>query len=56
MLLLLAAGLDTKAIAARLGLKPGTVKSHLEHVYQKLGVVGQGRGAAVAAARARGLL
>ena len=53
---LLAAGLGTKAMAARLGLKPGTIKSHLEHLYQKLGVVGRGRGAAVAAARARGLL
>jgi DNA-binding NarL/FixJ family response regulator/two-component sensor histidine kinase len=56
VLRLLALGLDTKAIAARLSLKPGTVKSHLEHVYQKLGVVGQGRGAALAAARARGLI
>ncbi|MGI8586337.1 MAG: response regulator [Chloroflexia bacterium] len=56
VLRLLADGLGTKAIAARLGLGPGTVKSHLQHIYEKLLVVGQGRGAAVAAARARGLL
>ncbi|HMA32994.1 MAG TPA: hybrid sensor histidine kinase/response regulator transcription factor [Chloroflexia bacterium] len=56
VLRLLAEGLGTKAIAARLGLGPGTVKSHLEHLYQKLRVVGQGRGAALAAARAQGLL
>ena len=53
---LLAEGLGTKAIAARLGLGAGTVKSHLEHLYAKLHVVGQGRGAAVAAARQHGLL
>jgi DNA-binding NarL/FixJ family response regulator len=56
VLRLLAGGLGTKAIAAELGLGAGTVKSHLEHVYQKLRVVGQGRGAAVAAARRYGLL
>ncbi len=56
VLRLLAEGLGTKAIAARLGLGAGTVKSHLEHLYAKLHVVGQGRGAAVAAARQYGLL
>lgn len=56
VLRLLAAGLGTKAIAVRLGLGAGTVKSHLEHLYGKLHVVGQGRGAAVAAARQHGLL
>ncbi|HUS17236.1 MAG TPA: LuxR C-terminal-related transcriptional regulator [Chloroflexia bacterium] len=56
VLRLLADGLGTKAIATQLGLGPGTVKSHLEHLYQKLRVVGQGRGAALAAARAAGLL
>ena len=52
----LAQGLATKEIAAHLGLSPGTVKSHLDHIYQKLGVVGQGRVAALAVARSRGLL
>ncbi len=56
VLRLLAEGLGTKAIAARLSLGAGTVKSHLEHLYAKLHVVGQGRGAAVAAARQHGLL
>jgi len=56
VLRLLASGYGTKAMAAQLGLKPGTVKSHLEHLYQKLHVVGRGRGAAVAAARAQGLI
>jgi DNA-binding NarL/FixJ family response regulator/two-component sensor histidine kinase len=52
----LSQGLSTKEIAAHLGLSPGTVKSHLDHIYQKLGVVGQGRVAALAVARSRGLL
>ena len=52
----LAAGRATKEIAADLGLSAGTVKSHLDHIYQKLGVVGQGRVAALAVARTRGLL
>ncbi|HET7078129.1 MAG TPA: hybrid sensor histidine kinase/response regulator transcription factor [Chloroflexia bacterium] len=56
VLRLLAEGLGTKAMAARLGLGAGTVKSHLEHIYQKLNVVGQGRGAALAVARAHGLI
>ena len=52
----LAAGRSTKEIASALGLSAGTVKSHLDHIYQKLGVVGQGRVAALATARTRGLL
>jgi DNA-binding NarL/FixJ family response regulator/two-component sensor histidine kinase len=52
----LAKGQSTKEIAATLGLSAGTVKSHLDHIYQKLGVVGQGRVAALAVARSRGLL
>jgi DNA-binding NarL/FixJ family response regulator len=56
VLRLLAGGLGTKAIAARMGLGAGTVKSHLEHIYQKLNVVGQGRGAALAVARAHKLI
>jgi DNA-binding NarL/FixJ family response regulator len=52
----LAKGQSTKEIASTLGLSAGTVKSHLDHIYQKLGVVGQGRVAALAIARSRGLL
>jgi DNA-binding CsgD family transcriptional regulator len=53
---LLAAGLSNKEIAARMNLGVGTVKFHLAQIYQKLGVQGRGRGAAVARARELGLL
>ena len=53
---LLAAGLSNKEIAARMHLGVGTVKFHLAQIYQKLGVQGRGRGAAVARAREMGLL
>jgi DNA-binding CsgD family transcriptional regulator len=53
---LLAAGLSNKEIAARMHLGVGTVKFHLAQVYQKLGVQGRGRGAAVARARELGIL
>jgi DNA-binding CsgD family transcriptional regulator len=53
---LLAAGLSNKEIAARMHLGVGTVKFHLAQIYQKLGVQGRGRGAAVARARELGIL
>jgi DNA-binding CsgD family transcriptional regulator len=53
---LLASGLSNKEIASRMSLGIGTVKFHLAQIYQKLGVQGRGRGAAVARARELGLL
>ena len=53
---LLASGLSNKEIASRMHLGIGTVKFHLAQIYQKLGVQGRGRGAAVARARELGLL
>ncbi len=55
-LALLAAGFSNKEIAARLHISAGTVKFHLAQIYQKLGVRGRGRGAAVARARELGLI
>ncbi|MEJ2857661.1 MULTISPECIES: response regulator transcription factor [unclassified Saccharothrix] len=51
---LVAAGLSNQQISKRLFLSQATVKSHLVHVYAKLGV--DNRTAAVAAARERGLI
>jgi DNA-binding CsgD family transcriptional regulator len=45
--LILAAAGDTNAqIASKLGVRPETVKKHLDHVYAKLRVAGRGRAAA----------
>ena len=55
-LALLASGFSNKEIAARLHISVGTVKFHLAQIYQKLGVQGRGRGAAVARARELGLI
>jgi two-component system, NarL family, nitrate/nitrite response regulator NarL len=51
---LTAAGLSAPEIGRRLYLSPATVKSHLQHLYDKLGV--SDRAAAVAEAMRRGLL
>ena len=54
VLLLLSEGLTYKQIAARLGNSPSTVRTHLNNVYQKLGVVD--RAQAVLLAKQRGWL
>ena len=54
VLVLIAEGLSAPAIGARLHLAPGTVKTHLGHLYEKLGV--SDRAACVAEAMRRGLL
>ena len=51
---LIAAGELAPEIARRLGLSPATVRTHLQHLYEKLGV--SDRAAAVAAAMRRGML
>ena len=54
ILKLTADGLSAPAIGRRLYLSPATVKTHLQHLYEKLGV--SDRAAAVAEAMRRGLL
>lgn len=54
VLALIAQGLTNRAVAARLFISEATVKTHLVHIYSKLGV--DGRAAAVAIAFERGLL
>lgn len=54
MLELVADGLSNQQISKRLHLSQATVKSHLVHVYSKLGV--DSRTAAVAAATDRGVI
>jgi len=51
---LLAEGLSNKAIAARLGISTNTVKTHLELLFEKIGV--SSRAEAVATGVRRGLL
>lgn len=51
---LVARGLSNRAVAKELFVTEATVKSHLVHVFSKLGV--DSRTAAVAAARERGLI
>ena len=50
----IADGASAPAIAGALGLSPATVKTHLRHVYEKLGV--SDRAAAVAEAMRRGII
>ncbi len=54
VLALVAEGLSNRQVAKRLFLSEATVKTHLVHVFEKLGV--DNRTAAVAAARASGVL
>jgi DNA-binding NarL/FixJ family response regulator len=54
VLRLLVEGASNKAIAARLNLSENTIKSHISHIFGKLGV--QSRAEAVAAALQRGLV
>jgi two-component system nitrate/nitrite response regulator NarL len=54
ILVLIADGLSAPGIGGRLHLAPGTVKTHLSHLYEKLGV--SDRAACVAEAMRRGLL
>jgi DNA-binding NarL/FixJ family response regulator len=54
VLRLLVNGASNKAIAARLGLSENTVKSHISHIFGKLGV--QSRAEAVAVALQRGMV
>ena len=54
VLRLLPSGSSNKAIALQLGLSENTVKSHISHIFSKLGV--QSRAEAVSAAMQRGLL
>ncbi|SMQ73928.1 two component transcriptional regulator, LuxR family [Plantibacter sp. VKM Ac-1784] len=51
---LLTDGLGNRELARRLFISETTVKTHLAHIYTKLGV--DGRGAAIAAARQRGIV
>ena len=54
ILALLADGLGNKQIATRLGISPNTVKTHLELLFEKIGV--RSRAEAVATGVRRGLL
>jgi DNA-binding NarL/FixJ family response regulator len=54
VLRLLVNGASNKAIAAQLGLSENTVKSHISHIFGKLGV--QSRAEAVAVALQRGMV
>jgi DNA-binding NarL/FixJ family response regulator len=48
-------GLKNKEIAKTLGIRPGTVKIHLKHIFEKTGVHGR-YGLALSGLREKGLL
>ena len=48
-------GLNNREIAMELGIRPGTVKIHLKHIFEKTGVHGR-HGLALSALKQRGLL
>lgn len=48
-------GMKNKEIAGELGIRPGTVKIHLKHIFEKTGVRGR-YGLALSVMRAKGLL
>ena len=54
VLALVADGLTNRAVARKLGISEATVKTHLAHIYTKLGVLD--RAAAVREAWERGLV
>jgi DNA-binding NarL/FixJ family response regulator len=48
-------GLRNKDIASELGIRPGTVKIHLKHIFEKTGIRGR-YGLALSGLAARGTL
>ena len=48
-------GMKNKEIARELGIRPGTVKIHLKHIFEKTGVRGR-YGLALSVMREKGLL
>ena len=54
VLRLMAELLSNPEIARRLVVSPGTVKTHVSHIYDKLGV--EGRAEAIAKAKALGII
>jgi DNA-binding NarL/FixJ family response regulator len=48
-------GFKNKEIALELGIRPGTVKIHLKHIFEKTGVRGR-YGLAISGLKERGLL
>lgn len=56
ILTLVAQGLSYTAIGALLHIQPATVKTHVHHIGEKLGLENRGRTAVVGAAQERGLL